>query len=81
MYYDRETQRKYIRRFILSVAVIIASIVLAVVITNNVNCTVVSMLHSSQILISEELVSVPNIHTNCKRPVLNTTAYELKYPL
>ena len=37
MYYDRETQRKYIRRFILSVAVIIASIVLAVVITNNVN--------------------------------------------
>lgn len=37
MYYDRETQLRYIRRFILSVVAIIASIVLAVIITNNVN--------------------------------------------
>lgn len=37
MYYDRETQYRYIRRLILGVIGTIASIVLAVVITNNVN--------------------------------------------
>lgn len=35
MYYDRETQYRYIRRFVLSVLAIVSSVVLAVVIANN----------------------------------------------